>query len=129
MQTNRVANVPKRHRDCERRLLVLDWLRSRHDHPTAAVCYSEIKRLVPGIGQSTVYRHLASLVGSGLAQELRPDDGPAHYDASLSAHAHFHCVRCKAVLDAPQIVTLGTWPGTPEEMTIVARGICERCQP
>lgn len=117
----------KRFRDCERRLVLLEWLRSRHDHPSAAACLTEMQRLIPGIGQSTVYRHLSSLVKSGLAKELRPDKGPARFDATLNAHAHFLCLVCGAVLDAIDVSVTGKWPGKTEEVVIVANGTCGEC--
>ncbi len=129
MKKSASVQKTKRFRDCERRLVLLDWLRTRYDHPSAMACYAEMQRLMPTIGQSTVYRHLASLVKTGLVKELRPDDGPARFDASLHVHAHFHCVHCHAVLDAPGITIQGQWPGNAQAVDVIANGLCQNCSP
>lgn len=118
----------KRTRDCERRQVLLDILRSRHDHPDAMACYREIRLQIPNIGQSTVYRHLDTLVAQNLIREIRLDGGPARYDAQSGTHAHFYCDACRTIadVDCPEISL--SWPGRAYDVTVIAHGICLTCQ-
>jgi Fur family peroxide stress response transcriptional regulator len=115
-------------RDSERMYVLLEMLRSRYDHPTAQDCYLEMRNKIEGIGQSTVYRHLAKLNELGLVKELRPNDGPARYDATTSNHAHFYCTNCRQMVDVHDPKITAHWPGTVHESLILAQGICDKCQ-
>ncbi|MHB8831469.1 MAG: Fur family transcriptional regulator [Patescibacteria group bacterium] len=116
-----------RSRDCERLLVLLDMLRSRHDHPDANTCYSDMRQIIPNIGQSTVYRHLSSLVEKGLINEIKIDSGPTKYDATLDLHGHFQCTSCYQVWDVSPINIQANFPGIITSATYVAKGICHNC--
>lgn len=118
----------KRSRDSERFLILLEMLQGRHDHPDAQTCLQDMQRLIPGIGQSTVYRHLDKMVQNGLVQEIRTDDGPAKYDADLNMHAHFVCSKCKKIWDISPVNITANFPGTVETATYIAKGLCFNCQ-
>jgi len=120
--------VLTRNRDCERMLALLDMLRGRFDHPDARECYQSMRKMIPNIGQSTVYRHLSKLVDSGLIIELHPETGPARFDAKTDQHSHFYCTSCQMVIDAPNITLNGSWPGDPSYIEIIAKGVCKRCK-
>lgn len=119
--------IKTRIRDSERMHILLEMLRSRYDHPTAQDCFLEMRKQVNGIGQSTVYRHLAKLNELGLVKELRLSNGPARYDAAITHHAHFYCTNCRQMLDVPDAKVSANWPGNVQESLIVAQGICEAC--
>jgi len=117
-----------RNRDSERRLVLLDVLRARTDHPDAQSCFRLMRKHIPRIGQSTVYRHLDQLAKQGLAQILNVDNGPARYDARYGMHAHFHCHACGTVSDVfPPPLDI-PWPGRVDDLTLVAHGVCRACQ-
>lgn len=119
--------IKRRSRDCERMLVLLDMLRNRHDHPDANLCLTEMRRLIPGIGQSTVYRHLAYLVDKGLVAEIKLDNGPAKYDATLDQHGHFHCLKCSKIWDISPIKIQAEFPGVPESAIYMVKGTCHSC--
>jgi Fe2+ or Zn2+ uptake regulation protein len=87
-----------------------------------------MRKHIPGIGQSTVYRHLDQLARQGLVQILNTDNGPARYDARYGMHAHFHCNSCETVTDVfPPHLDIA-WPGQIDSLTLIAHGICKNCQ-
>ncbi len=120
--------IKTRVRDSDRMLVLLDMLRTRFDHPTAKECFLDMSNRVPGVGQSTVYRHLTKLVTEGLIQELRVDDGPARFDAGVNCHAHFYCNECKSMLDVIDVKISGQMPGRVQEFSYIAKGVCDNCQ-
>jgi Fur family peroxide stress response transcriptional regulator len=108
-------------------LILLDMLRNRHDHPDANLCFAEMRRLIPGIGQSTVYRHLSFLVDKGLISEIKLDAGPAKYDAALDTHGHFQCLHCGRIWDISPIKVQAEVPGVTESALYVLKGTCQAC--
>ncbi|MDF1496559.1 MAG: transcriptional repressor [Patescibacteria group bacterium] len=119
--------ITTRVRDSDRMHILLDMLRERYDHPSAQECFLEMSNKIPGIGRSTVYRHLAKLVDDGLAHEIRVDDGPARFDATTGCHAHFYCTRCLSMKDVMDVQITGEWPGRANECSFIAKGICNDC--
>ncbi|MFA6099498.1 MAG: transcriptional repressor [Patescibacteria group bacterium] len=117
----------KRSRDCERMLVLLDMLRNRHDHPDANACFTDMQHLIPGIGQSTVYRHLAYLVDQGLIAEIKVDSKPTKYDATLDTHGHFQCQLCGQLWDIAPIQVTANYPGAVESAVFIAKGSCNHC--
>ncbi|MFZ6015952.1 MAG: Fur family transcriptional regulator [Patescibacteria group bacterium] len=117
-----------RNRDSERLLLLLDCLRNRKDHPDAQACYESMKKLVPDIGRSTVYRHLKTLQDQGLIIQTNFDGGVARFDATTGSHAHFLCTKCNKLMDVYNSKVDAKWPGQTEEVWTVAKGICENCK-
>ncbi len=120
--------IRTRNRDSERMYILLEMLRSRRDHPTAQDCILEMQKKINGIGQSTVYRHLAKLNELGLIKELRLKEGPARYDAIINNHAHFYCANCKRLVDVHNPKIIAIWPGIVQESLILAQGICDKCR-
>lgn len=86
-------------RNTTQRSLVLEYVRSTKTHPDASEVYSNVKKRLPGISLSTVYRTLAYLRDKGEVIELRGPDGVGHYDGDVADHAHFSCVSCGKLWD------------------------------
>lgn len=116
-----------RQRDCDRLLVLLELLRTRHDHPDAQECHTLIQKIIPKIGLSTVYRHLATLVDNGLIHEIKSDDGPARYDATTQNHGHFLCTTCHQMTDLIPVSISTHYPGTVDSMIFLAKGTCQSC--
>ena len=83
------------------RQLVLDAVRLLGCHPTADRIFEEVRRHMPGISLSTVYRNLGILVEQGEILSLHGHGQEAHYDHSTHEHIHAECRICGAVLDIP----------------------------
>ena len=79
------------------RRVVLEVLRGTESHPTAEWVHRVVRRRLPRVSLGTVYRNLRLLVAEGLVAEIQ---GPhARFDANVTAHHHFTCVRCRRILD------------------------------
>ncbi|MHB1025848.1 MAG: Fur family transcriptional regulator [Desulfobacteria bacterium] len=92
----------KKTRNTRQRGVILDILRESHEHPTAEAIYRESRRVLPHISLGTVYRNLNFLRDQGTVREIRPcEGGSSRFDRTDTPHAHFHCVRCSALLDIP----------------------------
>jgi Fe2+ or Zn2+ uptake regulation protein len=92
----------KKTRNTRQRGVILDILQGSRSHPTAEAIYREARRVLPNISLGTVYRNLNFLRDQGAVREIRPaEGGSSRFDGGQAPHAHFHCVRCSALLDIP----------------------------
>lgn len=76
-------------------------LMARHDHPTADMLYTSMRKKHPHISLGTIYRNLNLLVDLGEIQKLSCGDGKDHFDAKITPHYHFLCRHCGDLLDLP----------------------------
>ncbi len=83
----------------KQRDMIMNFLMSRKDHPTADVVYMNVRKENPNISLGTVYRNLTLLSDLGEIQRLRVGDGVDHFDADTSPHYHFVCSDCGNVID------------------------------
>ncbi len=81
------------------REVIKEFLKTRKDHPTADVVYTNVREQYPNISLGTVYRNLTLLADIGEIQRLRVGDGIDHFDADVSPHYHFVCTECGSVID------------------------------
>lgn len=84
----------------KQREAILSFLKTRKDHPTAEVVYSNVKVDFPNISLGTVYRNLTQLADANIIQRLQFGDlSTDHFDADTSHHEHFVCTECSCVID------------------------------
>lgn len=81
------------------REVIKEFLKTRKDHPTADIVYTNVREQYPNISLGTVYRNLTLLADIGEIQRLRVGDGVDHFDADTSPHYHFVCTECGSVID------------------------------
>jgi len=113
---------------------IKNYLRSREDHPTADMIYTNLRKEFPNISLGTIYRNLSLLVQLGEINKI-PTDGPDRYDARTTSHCHFICRGCGRVQDVmvsmkePFSSIEEQWKyGDIEECRINFFGICNQCK-
>lgn len=116
------------------REMIVRFLQSRKDHPTADVVYSNVREVYPNISLGTVYRNLQLLTEIGQIQKIHVGDGAEHFDADTSLHYHFACDRCGKVIDfemdsIDDVVEIASrkFPGKITGHKTVFYGLCETC--
>ena len=87
------------------RRIVLEALLERGDHPTAEQIFVDVRRRIPGVSRTTVYRVLETLVAAGVAGKASHPGAAARFDPVTERHHHLVCVRCErlADLEAPAL--------------------------
>ncbi len=78
---------------------IVNFLKTRYDHPTADVVYSSVRSEFPNISLGTVYRNLTLLADLGEIARLHLGDGVDHFDYNTEPHYHFVCTECGGVSD------------------------------
>ncbi|MFH1145456.1 MAG: transcriptional repressor [bacterium] len=116
------------------RQLVLGYLLTVQDHPTAETVYKAVKKKLRRISFGTVYRNLASIRDQGKILELRFNhEEAARYDSNTSFHFHFICKSCKAIHDVSRCPLptlrkgLEIMGGTVDSYRLDFYGLCKDC--
>ena len=79
------------------RNLIWEVLRDAGRHLTAEEVAAEVRRTLPDVNVSTVYRTLELLVSLDLVVETRLEGSACYYEVSPEpTHHHFVCTRCGA---------------------------------
>ena len=88
------------------RMAVYGFLVENPIHPTVDTIYQALHPEIPTLSKTTVYNTLKQLVDCGLVQTVTIEDGELRYDADISNHLHFKCIKCGIVFDVFKEITL-----------------------
>jgi Fur family ferric uptake transcriptional regulator len=117
------------------RNLIWEVLRDAGRHMTAEEVAAEVRRTLPDVNVSTVYRTLELLVSLDLVVETRLEGVAAYYEVSPEpTHHHFVCAACGAVdhfgdeLLAPVRDELGRRDFAVDRIQVTAFGVCGECR-
>jgi Fur family peroxide stress response transcriptional regulator len=104
------------------------------DHPEAESVYKGVRERMPTISLDTVYRTLWLLRDLGLINTLGPPRERTRFDANLSQHHHFVCIRCGLTrdfyndeLDKLKLPESVKDFGYAETTQVEVKGICRKC--
>lgn len=109
------------------RVGIYGFLKSHPIHPTADLIMKELRPHLPTLSLTTVYNTLKLFVSKKLICEVIIEDGELRFDADMSDHAHFKCLKCQEVFDlfpeSGKIDTSGL-PEVPSGFTVSSVHIC-----
>jgi len=118
------------------RNLIWEVLRDAGRHMTAEEVAAQVRRTLPDVNVSTVYRTLELLVSLDLVVETRLEGSAGYYEVSPEpTHHHFVCRRCGAVdhfsdgLLGPVHAELSARGCEVERIQVTAFGLCRACAP
>ncbi len=81
------------------RVLILNSMRERRDHPDAEAVFASIHAKMPSLSLDTVYRTLDLLARKGIILKLALPTHRFHFDGSVASHDHFLCTACEGIFD------------------------------
>jgi Fur family transcriptional regulator, ferric uptake regulator len=118
------------------RNLIWEVLRDASRHMTAEEVAAEVRRTMPDVNVSTVYRTLELLVSLDLVIETRLEGSACYYEVSPEpTHHHFVCTQCGAVghfsdqLLAPVHEELTRQQAfSVSQIQVTAFGLCRECR-
>lgn len=80
-------------------LIILDMLAHQSEHLTSLEIYETLKKTLPAVNQSTVYRALDRLAGQGRVSVSDMGIGAEVYESiDRGRHHHFVCQHCKQII-------------------------------
>jgi len=81
------------------RSVILEALALREDHPTAEQIFEDVRRRIPEVSRTTVYRVLDALTRLGLASKTCTPGSAVRFDPRTERHHHLVCMGCDRVID------------------------------
>ena len=103
-------------------------------HPDVETVFRAVQARMPTVSLDTVYRTLWLLHDLGLATTLGPQRDGVRFDANLSHHHHYVCVRCGLVrdfeshnLNSLRLPESVTHIGSVVDAHVEVRGVCALC--
>ncbi len=122
--------INKKERITNQKKIILDYLKSTKNHPSAEKVYKEVKKKLPRISLGTVYRILKNLKEKGEILEISIE--VSHFDGDISPHGHFICQKCKKIYDVeekyPVLKQKKLKVGEIKNYQIYFYGICKKCK-
>ncbi|HID23302.1 MAG TPA: transcriptional repressor [Planctomycetaceae bacterium] len=117
------------------RRVILQTLLQRRDHPTADQIFEDVRKQIPDISRTTVYRVLEALVGLGVIRRVHSMGNAVRYDGNIDRHHHLVCRECGRMADW-ESPALNNLPMPKEDAlgfhiddyTIQFTGICAECR-
>jgi Fur family ferric uptake transcriptional regulator len=117
------------------RVLILETLQEAGGHLDADRIYSLVKRKMPRLSLSTVYRTLTILKEEGLIEELHLGEEHHHYEIKGNGHHHLICRGCGKVIEFEWPFSERLIQDLGEEydfeitgMHLDLMGYCDRCR-
>ena len=86
-------------RNTRQRTCVLNEVRGRSDHPTAHEIYAAVRKKLPNISLTTVYRNLTDLADDGLILRIAVPGSSERFDRTVKIHFHMLCDNCHGFSD------------------------------
>ena len=118
----------------KQREVVLEVIRTGHEHLTAGEVFARARDLLPTISFATVYNSLRFLKEAGHITEIQFGNGASRFDGLTSKHDHAICTACGKLVDIemehPQeLMTLAADRSRfqPQSLEFTLRGLCPEC--
>lgn len=92
-------NMTAKTRNTKQRQIILDELMGNKCHPTADEIYAEVRKKLPRVSLSTIYRNLDFLQRDGKIRAIDVGGEQRRYDYITDDHLHIRCVQCGRIED------------------------------
>lgn len=127
--------MDKQIRHSKQRDLILDFIKSTNQHPSADVIYEQIRKQLPNISLGTVYRNLKLLESLGQITIVKGHDNIEHFEIKHQEHAHLICTNCGCIIDIDlpnalqtKLVKLIKDKALVDKISLSYQGLCKNCQ-
>ena len=122
-------NIKVSRRLAKQKSAILEYLKSTKTHPDAEAVYEALRKKMPNISLSTVYRNLSLMSEEGLILKLTPGGASDHFDGDTSPHQHFMCNECGKIIDVDCKIDLKDKDiGEISSYLVYFYGICKECK-
>ena len=114
------------------RIKIFEYLYTKRNHPTVENIHKGLINVIPALSKTTVYNTLKQFVEKGIVQIINIEDNETRYDADISTHGHFKCLKCGIVYDFPfDNTNLGIKDIENfdiHQTHLYIKGICNKCK-
>ncbi|MEW6381796.1 MAG: Fur family transcriptional regulator [bacterium] len=81
------------------RIIIYEELLKAKDHPSVDMVFQKVRSILPTISFDTVYRTMSTFTEVGIIEIVEGYSGVRRFDADVSPHHHFICLRCNRIID------------------------------
>lgn len=81
------------------RIAIYAYLCEHPVHPTVDMMFSALASAYPTLSRTTIYNTLKLFAECGLVQTIQIEEDKIRYDADVTPHLHFKCLKCGQVFD------------------------------
>ena len=113
------------------RVKIYEYLERYKSHPTVDEIYNALVGELITLSKTTVYNTLDLFIKNNVVIQILIEDNEARYDADVSNHGHFKCIKCNKVYDF--IYDLAEYPIDDlegfklDEYHTYIKGTCKKC--
>jgi Fur family peroxide stress response transcriptional regulator len=115
---------------------IFELMLGRTDHPSADQVYDDVKRRLPSVSRTTVYRVLELLAEIGAIRKVSSPGPAIRFDPIAQRHHHLVCQRCGQLIDLPddqvrhriQLPIANSHSFEIQDFSIHFQGICAGCR-
>lgn len=113
------------------RMKILEYLMKNKTHPTVDTIYRALVDDIPTLSKTTVYNTMGLFMDHKIVQMVTIEDNEVRYDADMTDHGHFKCMKCMNIYDfeinLKDTEIKGIEMFKVEEKHIYFKGICGMC--
>ncbi len=113
------------------RMKIFDYLYKNKNHPTVEMIYKELSGIIPTLSKTTIYNTLKLFVKKNIVIIVNIEDNETRYDADVSTHGHFKCIKCKEIYDFlfdTENLKIQNLKGfQKDKIDLYIKGICKEC--
>ena len=81
------------------RVAIYTYIKENPIHPDVDTVYSALSPMYATLSKTTVYNTLKLFEEKKIIQTIRIEDDKVRFDANLSDHLHFKCLKCGSIFD------------------------------
>ena len=131
---NNVGEYLKKHdiKPSYQRIKIFEYLLNNRTHPTVDEIFKALIGNIPTLSKTTVYNTLKLFTDKNIVIVINIEDNETRYDADVSNHGHFKCIKCGKVYDFK--IDLGNVELKEldnfdvHEYHFYIKGICDKCK-
>jgi len=114
------------------RMKIYDYIIEHKNHPTVDMIFQGISSDVPTLSRTTIYNTLKIFMKNGVVQPITIEENELRFDADITEHCHFKCIKCNEIFDFPlskEIVNMKEIDGnTILGKQLYFHGVCKNCK-
>ena len=114
------------------RTQIYKYLIEKRNHPSVETIYLALQNQLSTISKTTVYNTLKLFVDKRIVNTLGIEDNELRFDADVSSHGHFKCVKCNGIFDfeleLDSIQTSGLKGFELQDYHLYIKGTCRLCK-
>ena len=125
----------KQIRNTVQKKTILEVVGNMKNHPSAAMVYEEVQKVLPKVSRATVYRVLQDAAENGDILKVQVSNSGDRFDFNTKKHYHVRCTKCNEVSDVCIEYLSGLENRADansdyqiSEHNIEFYGICPKCQ-